>query len=160
MAKNKRIEESVAIREIEVLDYLQKKWGCTIQYTGMNVFSKVDGFIFKDNELKGILEVKCRRQGLSWMKDYKSVIISYRKLQIGSDLSRLLGVKFFVIIETCDKAIIKFEVTDREGVIVCPMNIRYNELSSTPKFNKKTSTNAYLSLEDNKYCTIYNRNEW
>ncbi len=160
MAKNKKIDESVAVREIEVLDYLQKKWGCKIEYTGMNVYSKVDGFIFKNNELKGILEVKCRRQGLSWMKDYKSVIISYKKLQIGSDLSRLLGVKFFVIIETCDKAIINFEVTDRDGLIVCPMNIRHNEIGKNPKFQTKPTTNAYLSLEDNKYCTIYNRRDW
>ena len=160
MSMNKKIDEQVAIRERDVLNFLQEKWKCQIEYTGTNVFSRLDGFIFSNGELKGILEVKCRRQGLSWMKDYKSVIISYKKLQIGSELSRLLGVKFFVVIETCDKAVIVFEITNREGVIVCPMNIRYNELKPNTNFEKKTTTNAYLTLEDNKYCTIHKRTDW
>jgi len=153
---NKKIDENIAIREIEVLKYLEEKWKCEIQYIGMNVYSRVDGFIFKSNELKGILEIKCRRQGLSWMKDYKSVVFSYKKLQIGADLSRLLGVKFFVIIETCDKGIIVFEITDANGTIVCPMNIRYNDVKQSNNETKSIS-NAYLSLEDNKYCTIFKR---
>ena len=152
----KKIDEQVAIRELEVIDYLKSKWKCEIQYTGLNVFSKIDAFIFQDSQLKGLCEIKCRRQGLSWMKDYKSVIISYKKLRTGAELSRILGVKFFVIIETCDKSIIVFEVTDNEGNIVCPMNIRYNEIGKN-NFEKKTITNAYLSLEENKYCKIFDR---
>jgi hypothetical protein len=158
----KKIDENVAIREIEVLKHLEEKWKCRIEYVGMNVYSRVDGFIFKNNDIKGILEVKCRRQGLSWMKDYKSVIFSYKKIQIGSDLSRLLGVPFYIIIETCDKGIITFQVTTHDGTIVCPMNIRYNETKYPNQNNQssnqtKSTTNAYLSLEDNKYCKIFKR---
>jgi len=153
----KKRNEELAIRELEVVDYLKEKWKCHIEYSGLNVFSKIDGFIFKNSELKGICEIKCRRQGLSWMKDYKSIIISYNKIQMGADLSRLLGVKYLVIIETCEKSLIVFEITDTKGNIVCPMNIRYRELDKNTNFEKKTITNAYLTLEDNKYCKIYDR---
>jgi hypothetical protein len=153
----KKQSDEIAVRELEVVEYLSKKWKCHIEYTGLNVFSKVDGYVFKDSQLQGLCEIKCRRQGLSWMMDYKSIVISFQKLQLGADLSRLLGVKFLVVIETSDKSLIVFEITDKQGNIVCPMNVRFKELDKNTNFEKKTLTNAYLSLEDNKYCKIYDR---
>ncbi len=88
----KKVNDEIASRELGVVEYLKDKWKCEIQYTGLNVFSKIDAFMFKDSQLQAVCEIKCRRQGLSWMLDYKSVIISFQKLQLGADLSRLLGV--------------------------------------------------------------------
>jgi len=153
----KKIENHIEEREIQVVNFLATKWNCKIEYTGRNVFSRLDGFIFQDNQLKGICAIQCRRQSLSWMKDYNSVIISYPKLQLGSDLSRLLGVKYFVFIYTCDNHIIQFEITDRKGNIVCPMYIKSNTLPKSTNFEEKVVHNAYLSLEDSDYCKIYNR---
>lgn len=137
---------------------------CTIQecqytYVGKNIFSKIDGFLTLDNDLVGLFEVKCRIQSFSWFREYKGAMISFHKIQIGSDLSRLLNTKFYVIIETCDKYLLVFQITDENGKIVCPMNIRYQEAEKTSNFDKKASSNAYLSLsEDNKYCFVFNEN--
>jgi hypothetical protein len=150
-------ENTLMEREIEALDFVTQKWKCRYAYTGKDMFSRVDGFFLRDNELKGIFEVKCRNQGLSWFVDYKSTMISYAKIQIGSDLSRLMRCKFFVLIQTGDKHVIVFQITDEEGRIVCPMNIRYTNSEKNSNFDKKPTTNAYLSLEDNKYCTIHKK---
>lgn len=140
--------------EVKAIDFLCEKWKCEHTYLGKDMFSRIDGIFTQDGDIKGIYEVKCRTQGLSWFKDYKSAMISYSKLQIGSDVSRLLKVKHFVVIETGDKHLIVFQITDEEGKIVCPMNIRFNEAEKTPNFDKKASTSAYLSLDDNKYCWV------
>jgi|TARA_R110000851_G_scaffold243823_3_gene396598 hypothetical protein len=151
----KRIEDNIHASELEVVEFLQKKWGVQIQYTGLNVFEKIDAYIFKDSSLKGIAEIKVRRQGYSWMKDYGSVVMSFQKIQIGADLSRLLGVKFMAVTYTSDNKIITFQITDEKGNIVCPMNIRNVEMK---KDNiNKSLVNAYLNLEDNKYCNVYHR---
>jgi len=153
----KKVDIKIEERELQVVDYLKSKWNCHIEYTGRNLFSRVDGFIFKDNQLKGICAIQCRRQSLSWMKDYKSVIISYPKLTLGADLSRLLGVKYFVMIYTCDNQIIQFEITDKKGNIVCPMYIKPSVLPKSTNFEEKVVHNAYLDIENKDYCKIYNR---
>ena len=46
------------------------------------------------------------------------------------------------------------------GRIVCPMNMRYQNLKKTSSFTKgqeKLITSAYLSLEDNPYLKIYKK---
>lgn len=132
---------------------------CQYTYVGKNVFSKIDGFLTLEDDIVGLFEVKCRNQSFSWFKDYKGAMISFHKIQIGSDLSRLLNTKFYVVIETSDKYLIVFQITDESGKIVCPMNIRYQEAEKTPTFDKKSSSNAYLSLsEENKYCVVYDIN--
>ena len=141
--------------EYNAIQLLCDKWKCSHTYLGKDMFSRVDGFLHKENELKGIYEVKCRTQGLSWFNDYKSTMISYAKIQIGSDLSRLLKAPFFVIIQTGDKHLITFQITDTEGRIVCPMNVRYQQAEKTPNFEKKATTNAYLTIDDgNGFCKI------
>jgi hypothetical protein len=144
-------------REISAIEFLCQKWSCGYTYTGKDMYSRVDGFFTKDNELKGIFEVKCRNQGLSWFQDYKSTMVSYNKIQIGSDLSRLLKVKFFVVIQTSENHLIVFQITDNDGRIICPMNIRFSDAEKTANFDKKATTNAYLNLEDNKYCWIFKK---
>lgn len=146
-------------RELEALEFLSIKWKCHFTYIGNDVMSRVDAFLTRDNELKAILEVKCRLQGLSWFKDYNSCMVSYSKIQIASDLSRLLQKKFFVIIQTGDKHLIVFQITDSMGRIVCPMNIRFSNGEKNNNFEKKEMVNAYLSIEGNNFCKII-KNDW
>jgi hypothetical protein len=37
------------------------------------------------------------------------------------------------------------------------MNIRFSDAEKTANFDKKATTNAYLNLEDNKYCWIFKK---
>ena len=146
-------------QEKDAVDYLAQRWNCENTYLGKNVFGRIDGMLHRDNELKALYEVKCRTQGYSWFKEYKSTMFSYNRIQIGSELSRLHKVRFFVIIETCDKHLIVFQITNEEGKIVCPMNIRFKDAEKTHTFEKQESVNAYLSMENNKYCWIYKRKD-
>ena len=146
-------------REIQAIELLCEKWKCNYAYTGQDMFSRVDGFFLRENDLKGIFEVKCRMQGLSWFQDYKSVQVSYNKIQIGSDLSRLLKCKFFFVIQTCEGHLLVFQITDDEGKIICPMNIRFSDGEKTLNFDKKPTTNAFLMIDDNKYCSVHRNDD-
>ena len=152
------IDKSVE-RELETLTNLCKKWKCEFTYFGGDVFSRIDGVFTKDNVIKGIFDVKVRKQSLSWYSDYKSVMINFNKIQVASELSRLLKVKFFHIVETSDKHILVVQITKEDGTIVCPMNIRYSstkvsQATKSSDMNKQTAI-AYLPLENNDYLTIY-----
>ena len=98
-------------------------------------------------------------QVLNWFKEYNSCMVSYSKIQIASDLSRLLQKKFFVVIQTGDMHLIVFQITDTQGRIVCPMNIRFTNAKNNNKFEKKEMVNAYLSLENNSFCKIIKK-DW
>ena len=158
------LTQSVLDREKNTIEALSRIWKCEYKYAGKDVFSRVDGFMFKEDTLKAIFEIKCRNQSLSWFRDYKSCMVSYNKIQIGSDISRLLKVKFFIIIETGDRSIIVFQITDDEGKIICPMNIRHNEIEKNTNFDNvkeiQTTTTAYLYLEENKYLRIYKESDY
>lgn len=145
--------------ELSVLKQISKKWDCEYVYVGSDVMSRVDAFLVRDNNLKAILEVKCRKQSYSWFKDYNSCMVSYAKIQIASDLSRLLKVKFFVLIQTGDGALIVFQITDEAGKIICPMNIRFTNGEKNNNFDKKQNTNAYLTIESNPFCKIIQKYE-
>lgn len=146
-------------KELETLNNLCKKWKCEFTYFGGDVFSRIDGVFTKDNVIKGIFDVKVRKQSLSWYEDYKSVMLNFNKIQVASELSRLLKVKFFHLVETSDKHIMVIQVTKEDGTIVCPMNIRYSttkvsQATKSSELNKQTAI-AYLPLENNDYLTIY-----
>jgi hypothetical protein len=140
--------------EIEALDLLSSKWSSEYTYVGRDVMSRVDAFLTRNNELKGIVEVKCRMQVLSWFREYDSCMVSFNKIQIASDLSRLLQKMFFFVIQTGDKHLLVFQITDNMGRIVCPMNIRVSKAQVNKNFEKKETINAYLSIDSNIYCKI------
>jgi len=154
MYENKNIDG-----EINALEFLSKFWKCDYVYIGKDVMGRVDAFLVRDNDLKAIVEVKCRLQVLNWFKEYNSCMVSYSKIQIASDLSRLLQKKFFVVIQTGDMHLIVFQITDTQGRIVCPMNIRFTNAKKNNKFEKKQMVNAYLSLENNSFCKIIKK-DW
>ena len=153
--------EDNAIKTISVI------WNCNYITTNKvdNRFSKIDGLFIRDNIIKGIYEVKTRTQTYSWFKDYKSMIISYDKITDGAIISRILNTPFFAIFRTSCKRILVFQITDNNGNLICPMNIRYTETQKSSTFdkglnNKKIIANAYLMLDDNPNLFIFNEEQY
>lgn len=154
-------------QEINIIQTLCIIWKCDFVQTNKidNRFSIIDGFFMRDNTIKGIYEVKSRTQTLSWFKDYKSIIISYNKITDGCKISEIINAPFFVIIRTSCKKIVVFQISDYNGKVICPMNIRYSQTQKSTTFdkgldNKKITTNAYLLLEDNPNCLIFDEQEF
>jgi hypothetical protein len=148
--------ETIALRTLCII------WNCDYVETNKvdDRFSIIDGFFLRENTIKGVYEVKTRTQTYSWFKDYKSIIISYNKITHGSEISKIINAPFFVIIRTSCRKIIVFQITDSKGKVICPMNVRYTETQKSSTFdkgldNKKTSTNAYLLLDDNPNCFVF-----
>jgi hypothetical protein len=153
--------EELAIKTICII------WNCDYINTSKhdNRFSKIDGLFIRDNTIKGIYEVKTRTQTYSWFKDYKSIIISYDKITDGAIVSKIMNAPFFAIFRTSCKRILVFQITDNNGRVICPMNVRYTETQKSSTFdkgldNKKVSTNAYLMLEDNPNLFIFNEEQY
>jgi len=149
--RNESIEQ-----ELLALNELSKIWKCEYTYIGGDVFSRIDGIFTRDNVIKAIFDVKVRKQSLSWYEDYKSIMINFNKIQVASEVSRLLKVKFFHIVKTSDNNLLVFEITKEDGTIVCPMNIRYSEVKGIKKgeTGKQTAV-AYLPLENNDYLSKF-----
>ena len=142
-------------KELEALNSLCKIWNCEYTYTGRELYSRIDGIFTRDNVIKGIFDVKVKNQSLSWFIDYKTCMVNYNKIQLASELSRLLRVKFFCVFQTSDKHLLVFQITNEEGTIVCPMNIRYNPLKQKNSTIIKKSAIAYLPLDNNDYLSTY-----
>jgi len=149
--RNESIEQ-----ELLALNELSKIWKCEYTYIGGDVFSRIDGIFTRDNVIKAIFDVKVRKQSLSWYEDYKSIMINFNKIQVASEVSRLLKVKFFHIVQTSDGHLLVLEITKEDGTIVCPMNIRYSEVKGIKKgeTGKQTAV-AYLPLENNDYLSKF-----
>ena len=147
--------ESVVL-ELQALSELSKIWKCEYTYIGGDVFSRIDGIFTRDNVIKAIFDVKVRKQSLSWYEDYKSIMINFNKIQVASEVSRLLKVKFFHIVKTSDNTLLVFEITKEDGTIVCPMNVRYSDGKKQKKEETgKQSAVAYLPLENNDYLSKF-----
>ena len=146
MKKSQQLTQESMNNEINIVQRVSEKWDCEYTYIGKNLFSRIDGIFHKENELKGIFEVRKKKQTLKWLQDYNSCLVSFNKLVLGAELSRILGVKFFYIIGTGDNKVLIYTITERNGKIVCPMNIRYSE-HSKKSLNFEKQTNAYLSLD-------------
>jgi hypothetical protein len=146
-------------KELEAIASLCRIWKCEYTYTGRELYSRIDGIFTRDNVIKGIFDVKVKNQSLSWFEEYKSCMVNYSKIQMASDLSRLLKVKFFCVYQTSDKHLLVFQISNEDGQIVCPMNIRYNKPNPLQQKNNgkpmKQSAVAYLPLENNDYLTTY-----
>lgn len=149
--------------EIKIVQKVSEKWKCQYTYIGKKLFSRVDGFFHNDNQLKGVFEVRKKKQTYNWIKDYNSCLVSFNKLMLGAELSRILGVRFFYLVGTSDNKILIYRITEKNGKIVCPMNLRPYKPSSSMELNKNVNpknilkfedqTNAYLSL-DTEFLTI------
>jgi hypothetical protein len=153
--------------EISAIQTICTIWNCDYVFTDkeFKYQSAFDGMFIRDNTIKGVFEVKTRTQTYSWFKDYKSIIISYDKIFKGSQISSLLQCLFFVLVRTSCKKIIVFQITDNNGNVLCPMNVRYTQTQKSSTFdkgvnNKKITTNAYLMLEDNPFCFVYNEEHY
>ena len=146
MKRNEQLTSENMSNEMDIVKRVSEKWGCENTYIGKNLFSRIDGFFHIDNELKGIFEVRKKKHTLSWIQDYNSCLVSFNKLMLGAELSRILGVKFFYLIGTGDDKVLVYTITDKKGKIVCPMNIRYSE-NKKKSLNFEKQTNAYLSLD-------------
>lgn len=158
MKEEKQVDVSQQ-KEIQALQALCKIWKCEYTYIGGDVFSRIDGIFTRDNVIKGIFDVKVRKQSLSWYEDYKSVMLNFNKIQVASEVSRILRVKFFHIVQTSDGHLLVLQITKEDGTIVCPMNIRYSEMKGLKKSETgKQTAIAYLPLENNEYLSKFKSN--
>jgi hypothetical protein len=158
MKEEKQVDVSQQ-KEIQALQALCKIWKCEYTYIGGDVFSRIDGIFTRDNVIKGIFDVKVRKQSLSWYEDYKSVMLNFNKIQVASEVSRILRVKFFHIVQTSDGHLLVLQITKEDGTIVCPMNIRYSEMKELKKSETgKQTAIAYLPLENNEYLSKFKSN--
>jgi hypothetical protein len=167
MTLNQEQYELAIKNEEEVIKTICVIWNCDYTTTNKdtnNRFSRIDGFFTRNNEIKGVYEIRSRNQTLSWFRDYKSVLVGIDKIIEGSELSKKLNCPYFFILRTSCKKIILFQITDANGSIICDMNIRRAQTQKSSIYNenhlKKQSTIAFLQIDDNVNCFIFDEEKY
>ena len=81
-------------KEYEVRDILQERWGCKLEKLPYKDI--LDYAICKDDEIKGWVEIKCRKQEATLSLN---LMISMHKINKGRALSDATGLPFFLVIK-------------------------------------------------------------
>lgn len=83
--------------EKKILGYISRKWG--ISYCKMPITYKLDYAMYRNDNLVGFSEVKCRTNSV---QDYKTYIISLSKVMSARRLSSVTSTKSLLIVSWSD----------------------------------------------------------
>lgn len=137
--------------EDEMIRYIEGKWKCSIVKTSQ--FCLVDGLLLRDGQIKGIIELKSRKNTYDQMIQFDSLLISYAKIKAGVQMSELLNVPFYVAIKTSDDVYLYWEISDN-GIYSIGMSLDYKETNKRTDINNDGSKamryNAFIKINQSK----------
>lgn len=151
-----RGQESVH-EELEMLDILETDHDdCKFIHTPITKAALIDGMIIRDGELVGIYESKCRRNTLKEFKNEFSNewMVSFHKLQAGSQLSKALCVPFIGFLYLVpDKMVAQIKLTDDKGNFLPSILIGRKQTSKCCNGGTMMDTCGFISLDSAVYIT-------
>lgn len=137
--------------EAQMIQYIQDKWKCSIMKT--SEFCLVDGFLVRDNEIKGIIELKNRHNTYDQMVQFETLLMTYEKIKVGVKMSDILNVPFYVAMRTSDNIYIYWEIYNN-GKYSIGMKLDYKETNKRTEINndgsKMTRYNAFIEVKKGK----------
>jgi hypothetical protein len=138
-------------KEDEMIAYLEDRWKCKIART--STFCIVDGIIMRDNQIKGIIELKNRHHSYEQMKQFDTLLLSFDKITIGRELSKTLNVPFYVAMRTSDDIYLYWKICDN-GIFTIAMMLDHKETNKRTEINNDGSKisryNAFLKINQAK----------
>lgn len=111
--------------------------------------ANVDGLLSKDGVLAGSFEVKSRGLPRAKLQEFGTGLITYKKIEHGRELSKLLNVPFYVVFITSDNFIFIWQICDRFGRDNFDFNVDRTATKKTINHAKGTAfrLNAYLPVD-------------
>ena len=139
-------------QESKMLNYIKKKWKVDIIETDKEDSASCDGFLVKKNIIKAVFESKCRNLTLNELENFGSWLITYKKLEEGAQLSKLLKVPFIGFLNlNYDDLTMYWKITNKEGNFL--FNFKTEETITQKNINggKITRLNAFLPVSEGKF---------
>jgi hypothetical protein len=137
--------------EEQMIEYIQEKWNCVIAKT--STFCLVDGILIRDNQIKGIIELKNRNHTYEQMLQFSTLLISFDKIKKGVELSEILSVPFYVVMRTSDNIYLYWEICDN-GMFSIGMKLDHKETNKRTEINNDGSKairyNAFINISQAK----------
>jgi hypothetical protein len=151
-----RGQESV-MEEREMLEILKSVHkDAQFVHTPITKAALIDGMIIRYEVLVGIYESKCRRNTLKEFKNEFSNewMVSFHKLQAGSQLAKALCVPFFGFLYLVpDKMVARVKLTDEMGNFLPSILIGRKQTSKCCNGGTMMDTCGFISLDSAVYVT-------
>jgi hypothetical protein len=137
--------------EEQMIEYIEEKWKCKIVPT--STFCLIDGIVVQDNVIKGIIELKSRNSTYEQRVQFDTLLITFDKIKMGIDMSRMLSVPFYVAIKTSDDIYLYWEICN-DGIPTIGMQLDYSETNKRTEINNDGSKairyNAFIKINQAK----------
>jgi hypothetical protein len=122
-------------------------------HTSKSGISIVDGLLFKDGILDGIVEVKCRSCDEDTFKNKwdNEWLITYDKIDKGRNCAKLLHVPLYGFLYlTPDKLLMMIKISDESGQFVCRFRVDKTRTQKTTNGGSAKRNNAFISMQNAK----------
>ena len=145
-----RGQESVQ-EENQMLEILRSSYKCQFIHTPITKAGLIDGFIIRNNELRGIYESKCRRDSLQTFRNkYNNEwLVSFHKLQAGSQIAKALATPFWGFLYLVpDNQVLAIKLTDDKGNFIPEIRIERRQTSKCCNGGTMIDTCGLINLSN------------
>ena len=113
----------------------------------------VDGLLFKDGVLSGVVETKCRTCDTETFKNQfrNEWLITYQKVEDAKRCASLLHVPLYGFLYlTPSKTLLMEKITDEDGQFVCQFRVEQTTTQRTVNGGSAVRSNAFISMKNAK----------
>jgi hypothetical protein len=143
-------------KQEKVSDIIAKEWGVETIGFGEDD-SPTDKLLVKEGVLKAVVEIKVRESAGKHKFDWKylerqgSYLVTHDKILKGIELSKLLRVPFFLIVDMVhEDFLVYWKITDKKGDKKVDYTARKTKTQTTCNGGTANRENAYISLKKAK----------
>ncbi len=108
----------------------------------------IDGFFHDNLEIHGIFEIKCRGNSYEQFKEWGTWLVTEEKVNKIKSLSKDLNVPGYFIVETKDRVLLIFHVTNNRGKLLLPFKSDKTFTQATVNGGFANRQNAFFKISD------------
>ncbi len=142
------------IHEREVQELIKFCWNIGIVETPKDSSAKCDGFLVKDNVLKGCFETKCRYDmDYNLFLERGSWLITYDKIMKGKLISKLLQIPYYCFLyllpkdNPSEKVLLYVKLTNSNGEFIFDIPTEVQRTQKTINGGEIERLNAYIPAD-------------
>lgn len=144
-------------QEAEAVElFMSQAEGWEWKHTSKEGTAIVDGLLFKDGVLSGVVETKCRTCDSSTFKNqfHNEWLITYQKVEDAKRCAALLHVPLYGFLYlTPSKTLLMEKITDSDGQFVCQFRVEQTTTQRTVNGGSAVRSNAFISMKNAKEFT-------
>lgn len=138
-----------------LLNALRSKLCAEIIETDKELDAVVDGVIHVNGVLRGIIECKCRDLSEEELRGFETWLITYRKIQEASKISKALRTPLFGAVYCLkDNRVAFWKLTDDKGEFIVDFDVKETRTRRTINGGSTVRKNAFIPVNSATWFTI------